>query len=125
MNDQTSQRELVHVVSWRVNGGSVGQRHQQAQVVVAAVEAMRHQIPGLVGLAVGVNEIEHADAWDVGAVMVFRSLADLHAYQEHPAHQSLKTIVGPLRAARSQLDFFVPASSALCRCDRCDRCDGI
>ena len=102
--------EVVHVVSWRLNGASPMARGQQADTIVAAVEATRGQISGLVSLDVGRNLIEAADAWDVGAVMVFRSRADLDRYQSHPAHQALKSIVGPLRSARSQLDFERPAS---------------
>ena len=101
----TASSEVVHVVSWRLNGDTPAARERQADTIVAAVEATRSQIPGLVSLDVGRNLIEAADAWDVGAVMVFRSRADLDCYQTHPAHQALKSIVGPLRNARSQLDF--------------------
>lgn len=106
----TASSEVVHVVSWRLNGESPMAREQQADTIVAAVEATREQIPGLVSLDVGRNLIEAADAWDVGAVMVFRSRADLDSYQTHPAHQALKAVVAPLRSARSQLDFERPPS---------------
>lgn len=97
--------EIVHVVAWRLNGPSLLARRRQADIIVAAVEATRQQIAGLVSVDVGRNLIEAADAWDVGAVMVFRSRADLDRYQSHPAHQALKAIVAPPRSARSQLDF--------------------
>lgn len=97
--------EIVHVVSWRLSGSTPLARGQQADTIVAAVEATRGQVPGLVRLEVGRNVVEAADAWDVGAVMVFHSRAALDAYQSHPAHLALKAVVAPLRSARSQFDF--------------------
>ena len=97
--------EIVHVVSWRLNGKSAMERRQQADTIVAAVELTRGQVPGLASLDVGRNVIDASDAWDVGAVMVFQSRAALDAYQTHPAHLALKAVVAPLRSARSQLDF--------------------
>lgn len=97
--------EIVHVVSWRLIGETPLERRQQADIIVAAVEATRGRIPGLVSLDVGRNVVEATDAWDVGAVMVFRSRTDLDAYQTHPEHLALRAVVAPLRSARSQLDF--------------------
>lgn len=97
--------EIVHVVSWRLNGRTPLERAQQADTIIAAVEATRGQITGLVSLEVGRNVVEAPDAWDVGAVMVFHNRAALEAYQRHPEHLALKAIVAPLRSARSQLDF--------------------
>jgi len=97
--------EIVHVVSWRLNGKTPQERGQQADTIVAAVQASRGRIPGLVSLEVGRNVVEAADAWDVGAVMVFQSRAALEAYQSHPEHLALRAVIAPLRSARSQLDF--------------------
>lgn len=97
--------EIVHVVSWRLNGTTAEQRRAQAATIVAALEATRRRIPGLVSLDAGCNVVEAADAWDVGAVMVFANLAALQAYQTHPEHLALKAVIAPLRSARSQLDF--------------------
>ena len=97
--------EIIHVVSWRLSGKTPLERRQQADTIVAAVEATRGRIPGLVSLDVGRNLVEATDAWDVGAVMVFHSRAALDVYQSHPEHQALKAVVAPLRRARSQLDF--------------------
>lgn len=96
---------IVHIVAWRLNGTDEAARLAQAQAVVAAVEATRGRIPGLLSLDTGRNVVDAADAWDVGAVMVFASRAHLDAYQTHPIHLDLKAMVGPLRSARSQLDF--------------------
>lgn len=99
-----SEGAIVHVVGWRLNGRTGADRAQQARSVVAAVEATRCQVEGLRSVDVGVNVVEGPEAWDVGAVMVFDSLAALQAYQRHPAHLALKAIVAPLRASRGQFD---------------------
>jgi hypothetical protein len=96
---------IVHIVTWRLNGASAAERREQGRAVVAAVEATRGRIPGLLSLEAGLNIVDAPDAWDVGAVMVFGSRADLEAYQTHPEHMALKSTVAPLRSARSQLDF--------------------
>lgn len=95
---------IVHVVCWRLLGADEAERGRNAATVVAAVERMRGQVPGLLSLDVGVNVVPAPDAWDVGAVMVFRTRADLEAYQGHPVHLALKAVVGPLRVARGQFD---------------------
>lgn len=96
---------VVHVVAWRLNGKGDDERRAQARTVVAAVESARGRVPGLLSLVAGINIVDSPDAWDVGAVMVFASRADLDAYQTHPAHLALKAVIGPSRSARSQLDF--------------------
>ena len=45
------------------------------------------------------------DAWDLALSMVFASRADLEAYNAHPAHRQIKTLMGPMRLARCQVDF--------------------
>lgn len=96
---------IVHVVAWRLRGPGEADRQAQARTVLAALEATRGQVPGLLSLEAGANLVDHPDAWDLGAVLVFASQAALDAYQAHPAHLALKAVVGPLRSARSQLDF--------------------
>ena len=102
--------KIVHIVAWKLNGDTPSVRRQQADAVVAAVAATRGRIPGLVSLDVGPNLIEAADAWDVAAVMVFASRADLDAYQTHPEHWALKAVVAPLRSARVQCDIERPTA---------------
>lgn len=96
---------IVHIVTWRLNGASAAERREQGRAVVAAVEATRGRIPGLLSLEAGLNVVDAPDAWDVGAVMVFGSRAQLDAYQTHPEHFALKSKIAPLRSARSQIDF--------------------
>jgi len=100
---------IAHIVTWRLNGKTAADRECQAQQVVRAFEARRHEVPGLRRMEVGVNIVEAPDAWDVALYMEFASRADLEAYQVHPAHLEIKQLVGPMRVARGQADIEIRA----------------
>lgn len=96
---------IAHIVTWRLNGVSAEEREQQARSMVQAFEAARTEVPGLLSMHVGANVIDAPDAWDVALYMAFASRAHLDAYQAHPSHLAIKQQVGPMRAARCQVDF--------------------
>ena len=100
---------IAHIVMWRLNGPTGAERERQAQQIVQAFEASRNGIPGLLRMAAGANFVEAPDAWDLALYMEFASRADLDAYQAHPSHLAIKQLVGPMRAARGQCDFELPA----------------
>lgn len=99
---------IVHIVSWRLNGTVRAERERQASQILIAFEAARPHVAGLLRLEAGPNVIDAADAWDLAVVMVFDSRASLDAYQSHPSHLAIKALVGPMRSARSQIDFELP-----------------
>lgn len=96
---------IVHIVTWRLNGASAQERGEQAGRIVEAFEAARPHMSGLLRMEVGPNVIVGQDAWDLALYTVFATRADLDAYQTHPSHLAIKTLVGPMRAARAQVDF--------------------
>jgi hypothetical protein len=96
---------IVHIVTWRLNGRDNDERRRQAATIVAAFDALRPLVPGLLQLDVGANIVDAADAWDVAAVMVFADRGHLDAYNAHPDHLAIKALVAPLRSARGQIDF--------------------
>ena len=101
---------IVHMVMWRLNGATPAERRAQADRVVQAFEAARSQVPGLLRMEIGGNMIDTLpDAWDLALSMVFASRAELEAYNAHPAHRQIKTLMGPMRLARCQVDFEMPA----------------
>lgn len=107
-HDSTLTPPIVHIVSWRLNGATREEKAQQARQILAAFEAARAEVPGLLRLEAGPNIIDAADAWDLAVVMVFESRAALDAYQAHPSHLAIKVLVGPMRSARGQIDFELP-----------------
>jgi Stress responsive A/B Barrel Domain len=100
---------IAHIVTWRLNGASAQERADQARRIVEAFKATQQQVPGLQRMDIGPNVIGAADAWDLGLYMVFASRADLEAYQALPAHLAIKALMGPMRSARAQVDFELPA----------------
>lgn len=98
-------KAIAHIVTWRLNGQTAGQRAQQAQALVHVFESSRSAFPGLMRMEVGHNIIDAEDAWDVALYMVFETRAHLDIYQTHPAHRQIKAVVGPMRTARGQVDF--------------------
>lgn len=99
---------IAHIVTWRLNGATEQERSDQARHIVEAFRASRPQVPGLQRMDIGPNVIGASDAWDLGLYMVFASRADLEAYQTLPVHLAIKALVGPMRAARAQVDFELP-----------------
>lgn len=96
---------MVHMVMWKLNGATTQARQAQAQALVQAFEATRGKVPGLLRMEVGANLIETADAYDLALCMVFESRQALEAYNAHPEHLKIKKMMGPMRLARSQVDF--------------------
>lgn len=98
---------IAHIVMWTLNGATAQARQAQAQALVLAFEATRGKVPGLLRMDVGANLIEAADTCDLALCMVFESRQALETYNAHPEHLKIKQMMGPLRLARSQVDFEV------------------
>ena len=101
----STEKPMVHIVSWRLNGRDAEEKLSQALSIQQAFDGLKVQVPGLRQLEVGHNMVENPDAWDVAAYMVFDSMQALLAYQSHPAHLEIKKLVGPMRLERCQVDF--------------------
>lgn len=104
-----SEKQIFHIVSWRLNGSSPQQRSEQAKKIGIAFEEARSQIKGLIRQELGSNVVKDVDAWDLAVVMVFESRAARDAYQVHPSHLAIKALVGPMRKERTQIDFEINA----------------
>ena len=100
-----SRKALAHFVAWRLNGTTAQARVEQARRIVKEYEASRDEFQGLVRMEIGRNGADIDDAWDVVLYMVFASREDFEAYRRHPEHLRLKALIGPMRAARAQVDF--------------------
>lgn len=98
-------RPMAHFVAWRLNGTTAEARAEQARSIVREYEASREEFQGLLRMEIGSNEADADDAWDVALYMVFASREDLDAYRIHQEHIRLKALIGPMRAARAQVDF--------------------
>lgn len=99
---------IVHVVMWRLNGDTAELRTNQSVQILDAFQSVEHDVPGMIRMEIGSNIIEADDGWNLALVSVFRTRADLLAYQTHPAHLAVKRLVAPLRLERAQVDFELP-----------------
>ena len=71
---------------------------------------MRHEVPGLLHLEVGLDHSRVDYACDVVLYTEFESQEALDAYATHPAHIRVKGELGQMRIARHQVDYAIPHS---------------
>jgi len=94
---------LKHVVVWKIKDPS--QRAVHTTAVKRALELLRGQIPGLLAIEVGVDLGYDEGADDLCLYAEFEDRAALERYQNHPLHQDVKAILGPLVTGRRVVDW--------------------
>lgn len=98
---------IKHVVMWRLRGTSAEERREQAEIVRAALEGLRGNVPGMSSLEVGIGAGGDEQLADVVLISTHDDWAALKAYQVHPAHLDAARIIGAARIERRVLDFEV------------------
>ena len=73
-----------------------------ARVMRSAWEKL---VPGMLEFEVGIRTDDLEANADVVLVSTFSDAAALDAYQNHPQHKAVSAQLGPLRKARSVLDY--------------------
>lgn len=96
---------IKHIVMWNLCGDSPEQKADAARIVKAKFEGLRDRIPGLLEIEIGIDESRIGYACDVVLYSVFRSLDDLAAYADHPAHLQVRQELDGIRIARHQVDY--------------------
>jgi hypothetical protein len=99
-------QSVKHIVMWNLRGESEQERSANIQKVKSEFEAIRHEIPGLRLLEIGVDISQIDYACDVVLYSEFESVQALHAYATHPAHLRVREALGELRTDRYQVDYF-------------------
>jgi len=88
----------------------VCQKFQDKNDAFTAAEMLRalpEQVPELLSMEVGVNELESERAFDLVLIATFENEAGLHAYDHHPAHQAVRAFIKPRRVGTCSVDFNV------------------
>lgn len=67
--------------------------------------ALKSQIPEIITLHIGQDELHEARSWDLILDMQFNSIEDLRHYQVHPEHQAVMAFNGPKVADVGAIDF--------------------
>lgn len=95
---------IRHIVMWKLPSTPEKQAH--ARTIQEALESLIGQIPQIRHLEVGINTDGTPDQnWDVVLVSDFDTLADLDAYQVHPAHQAVIPVIKSLVESRACVDY--------------------
>jgi hypothetical protein len=98
---------IRHVVSWKLAAEDDAQRAEQAAEVARRLNALDGVVPQLRSISAGANVAYPDTNWDVTLVADFDSIAELEAYQVHPAHEEVVAFVRSVVASRVAVDFEV------------------
>lgn len=98
---------VKHIVMWNLSGDTDQERSMNIQKLKEAFEGIRHEIPGLRTLEIGVDFSNIDYACDVVLYSEFDTLEALQGYATHPAHLRVREALGNLRIARYQVDYFI------------------
>ena len=98
---------VKHIVMWRLKGETEAARRENCQAVRQAFEGLRHKVPGLLEVEVGVDVSRIDHACDVVLYTVFDSEAALAGYANHPEHLRARQELGDTRIERYQVDYLV------------------
>ncbi len=97
---------IKHIAMWRVQGNDVQTKEEVMKRMKSELEALNHQIEGMVSLEVGIHENEGASAYDVVLVSVHESQEALAFYQRHEKHKAVaREYVSPFIIERAVVDY--------------------
>ena len=98
---------IRHVVTWKLAAEDAAVRAEQAAEVARRLNALDGVVPQLLSISAGPNAAYPDTNWDVTLVADFASVADIDAYQVHPAHEEVAGYIRSVVASRVAVDFEV------------------
>ena len=96
---------IKHVVSWKLKATDEDSKAEAFVTIATSLNALVHFIPQIKALTVGRNVVSTDSNWDVVLVAQYESLDALEAYQVHPEHQRVASIIRELVADKVTVDF--------------------
>lgn len=97
---------IKHIVMWRLWDSAEGfTKAENAYRMKQQLEGLKHRIPEIRHLEVGVNVNSSPDAFDIVLCSEFENRADLETYQNHPAHLEFKAFIDEMRAEKRVVDY--------------------
>jgi len=90
---------LRHIVMWKLKNAADAPRFKEL------LDSCKSLVPGMHEFDVGIRRDDLEANVDVVLVSSFADVAALDAYQQHPHHKAVAAQLGPLRDARSVLDY--------------------
>ncbi|MCS5717901.1 Dabb family protein [Herbiconiux sp. CPCC 205763] len=95
---------IRHVVAWKLEATDPAEKAADAAEIARLLSGLVGVVPSIAALDVGPNMAYFEANWDVLLVADFASLADLDAYQTHPAHLEVVPQVKARVAQRASVD---------------------
>lgn len=97
---------IKHIVLWKLKDDAEGaNKDQNAAKMKTDLEALKHKIPQIKHIEVGVNFIASDAAYDVALYAEFADEQDLDIYQKHPEHLKAAEFVAKVRQSRAVVDY--------------------
>ncbi len=98
---------IRHVVLWKHKDG-IGpeEREKNAVAIKAGLEALRAAVKGVVSIDVTIAPLPSSNA-DIMLDSLFVDADALRAYQEHPEHKRVGTLIVSSTQGRTCMDFIV------------------
>lgn len=84
---------FIHMFAFRFKPGVTEQKKDD---IVAAIQNLELEIPGILETWVGRNASPRGQGFELGGVMKFADVAACDRYGAHPAHQKLLNWLMPL-----------------------------
>jgi hypothetical protein len=98
---------IRHVVMWTLRDVADAPRFKEL------LDSCKGLVPGMVEFQVGTRSPALEANADVVLVSTFTDVTALDAYQMHPLHKAVSAQLGPLREARSVIDYQIEGSSTI------------
>lgn len=92
---------IKHMVFWKLNADDVAGKAAAVSEIAGALEPLVGIVPGLHSLIVRPNVVDSETSWDAALVSEHDSVAELQAYQAHPAHVEAAAV--PRRLAQTRI----------------------
>src|SRR3954464_10791516 len=96
---------IRHIVMWKLRGPSAEEKRSQAEPVKAALLGMFGKIPGMTQVEVGIGATSGEQEADIVLQSPHESWQASADYQQPPAPQPVKQLIGALRIERRVVDF--------------------
>lgn len=84
---------FIHMFAFRFKPGVTEQKKDE---IVAAIQNLQKDIPGILETCVGRNASPRGQGYELGGVMKFADAAACDRYGAHPVHQKLLSWLMPL-----------------------------
>jgi hypothetical protein len=97
---------VKHIVMWQLKNEVDGkQKPELTADLKKMLLALKNDIPQIVSIEVGINDINHDKNHDLVLITEFKNYDDLATYANHPKHLQVVDFVAKVRTTRAAVDF--------------------